>query len=267
MPPLDPEGKILELLQACTPDGDKIDVSIQDSTSNLFQYFLQTEVKKDITLTSDVVINDESINVSAGHGITVGDSLVLKTNSYFMQVSVKSVAINVIGLSSPTYLPFTQTDTTITRGSREMAVDGSGGDIEYVFTISGANVPPVDISTAIIIMTHATAADDGKFGGMAELTNGVYFRKENTTPYNLGNYKNNQDFRLLNAVVEYTDKAPAGINGTNIKFFINGQENFGQVIRMQYGDTLKAIIRDDLDGSGNLTSFKTSLIGSYTSGE
>ena len=66
------------------------DVSIQDQSSPLFQYYLMREDKDDITLTAPVSTDDDVINVSAGHGFTAasGEQLVLWENSGYEQASV-----------------------------------------------------------------------------------------------------------------------------------------------------------------------------------
>jgi hypothetical protein len=244
----------------------EIDNNPQSQTSPLFQYYLQTYEKEDITLTSDAAINDTQINVSAGHGITIGDSLIIYTDSYYHQVRVTNVTTNLITIEAPLFLPFTVADTTIIRGSDQLNVDGSVTPVDFKFNIPGEDIVPIDISTALFIMSHAIAGDDGKFGGISALTNGVLIRKENNRIFNLGVYKQNQDFRFINAEIDYTDKAPAGINGTNIKVPLDSLGSFGQVIRMSYrlNDSVFIRVQDDLTG---LTSFRASIIGSYTEGE
>ena len=242
---------------------DGIDVFVQSNTSNLFQAFLQTYAKEDITLTADADINDSVINVSAGHGISVGDMLIIYNNDYFHQEEVKAVSTNAITLYSPLYLPFLSASTTIIRGSHNFAVDGTT-PVTLKFGIPSINSDPIDINKAIILMSDATDGDDGTFGGVAALTNGLFLRKENSIAFNLGTYKTNGDFRTRGAEIVYSQKAPAGAYAYNILFYLQGQENFDQVIRIEYGDFLTAKVQDDLTG---LLSGYISIIGSYTSGE
>ena len=239
-----------------------IDVFVQSNTSNLFQSFLQTYEKEDILLTSDVSVDDTQIQVAAGHGITVGDSLIIYTVNYHWQVEVISVSTNLITLESPSYLSFKVADTTIIRGKTDL--NGASTGVTYKFGLPGSSQDPIDINAALLIMGHSTQGDDGDFGDQTALANGLLLRKVNAIKFNLGIYKTNRDFRLNNANIEYSDKGPAGTYGTNIKFFLQGQENFDQVIRLCYGDFLTALRQDDLSG---LSFFRISLIGSYTLGE
>lgn len=71
-------------------------------------------------------------------------------------------------------------------------------------------------------------------------------------------------FRCYGGEVVYTDKAPAGNNGTNIRFNIT--PTFEKVFRLdpRKNEGYQAIIRDDLTG---LVSAGISILGSYTLGE
>jgi hypothetical protein len=246
------------------------DVTIQDSTQPLFQYFLLNEQKKDILLTSDISIDDEVINVSSGHGFTAvaGEHIVIWGDSVFEQAKVKSVSTDAITVDIPMASPFTIADAKITRGNYLLNVDGSVTPVDFKFTMDTAAIVPIDLSKVVITMQHgANVPDDGKFGGLAELTNGMYFRHVNGTRINLGNYINNQDFKDRGAVVAYTDKAPAGTNATNIVFDI--KEIFGQVMRInpRAGDYVLAKIRDNISSGAGMAKMIVSVIGSYTEGE
>ena len=76
-------------------------VIIQSQTESLFQYYLINELKTDITLTSIVNVDDEIINVSAGHGFVVGDYLVIRQGDIFEQTQVVDVNVNAITVSIP----------------------------------------------------------------------------------------------------------------------------------------------------------------------
>lgn len=239
------------------------DVSVQSNTSNLFQVFLQTYEKEDITLTSAISVDDFIINVSATHGITIGQMLIVYNDNYFWQVEVKAVSTNAITLFSPSYLPFPVAGTIIIRGSADLNVNGAT-PVTYKFGIPSQNLVPIDITAALILLGHSADSGDNLYGGIAALTNGFLLRKENTSNFNFGNYRNNRDYKLRNAEVNPTDKPPAGQYGTEIKFKLQGQENFDQVVRIEYGDHITGLVRDNLS---TLLYKRVSLIGSYTSGE
>ena len=255
------------------PGKKEIDVNIQSQTSQLFQYFLMDEQKTDITLTSAISEDDEIINVSPGHGFTAaaGEYIVVRDGDVFTQSKVISVATDAISVEMPIANDIPNTADVI-RGNINMNVDGSSTPVDYKYSSNccgnqNAQIP-IDLSTIIITMQHgANVPDDGKFGGIAALTEGMYFRKMNGGRVNLGNYINNQAFKDVGASVEYTDKAPAGTNATNITFAI--EDIFGQVIRMdpRLDDFALAKVRDDQSSSAGMDKLTISLVGSFTSGE
>ena len=251
------------------PGKKEVDVVIQDSTSPFIQYFLMNELKTDITLTAPVALGDEVVNVSPGHGFTgaAGEHIVMFENERVLQLAVKSIATNAITIAEPSTVEYTVDDAIIIRGNILMNVDGSGGDVEFKMKLRNFTVP-VDISQVIMTMQHgANVPDDGKFGGIAALSGGVYYLKEDGSVFSLGNYTANQDFKDIGGKVEYTSKAPAGTNATDIT--VNMKEVFGQVMRLdpKIDDIIKGIVRDKIDAGEGMAKFTTSLIGSYTVGE
>ena len=259
-----------EILNAAySDDNGGIDVNVQSQTSPLFQYLLMNNIKKDITLTAEVSVDDEVVNVSVGHGFTgaAGEYILIRYGDIFLQQRVVSVATNEITIEMPIDNDFPVLGTTITRGNVKMNVDGSSTPVKFDFGLtstSGALIP-IDISSIVITMQSGAAVpDDGTFGGIAALTTGMYFRKVDGEKYNLGNYRVNQDFKTVGARVEYTEKSPSGTNGTNIYFKI--EEIFGQVIRLdpKTNDSLCAFVRDNLNTFDDMV---ISIIGSLTRGE
>ncbi len=255
------------------PGKKEIDVNIQSQTSQLFQYFLMDEQKTDITLTAPISEDDEVVNVSSGHGFTAvdGEYIVIRDGDTFTQAKVKSVSVDAITVTMPIANNIPDTADVI-RGNINMNVDGSSVPVDFKYSSNccGSENPqiPIDLSTIIITMQHgANVPDDGKFGGIAALTNGMYFRKMNGGRVNLGNYINNQAFKDVGAIVEYTDKAPAGTNATNIFFDI--ETIFGQVIRMdpRLSDFALAQVRDNQSSGAGMNKLTISLVGSFTSGE
>ena len=251
----------------------EIDVHIQSQTSQLFQYFLMNEQKTDITLTTSISMDDEVINVSAGHGFTgvSGEYIVIRIGDIFTQSKVIGVVTNAITIEMPipVGIPIT---AGVMRGNINMNVDGSLTPVDFKYTSNCCGSEdaqiPIDIGTVIITMQHgANVPDDGKFGGLGALTNGIYFRKENGERLNLGNYITNQAFKDVGADVEYTQKAPAGTYATNITFDI--ERIFGQVVRVnpRTDDFILARVRDDIDAGAGMAKMSISLVGSFTSGE
>ena len=227
------------------------------------------ELKTDIVLTSDVSVGDEVINVSSGHGFTAaaGEQLVMFQSNRYTQLKVISVSTDAITVEHPITGDFTIADAVVVRGNILMNVDGSSTPVEFLLQLRNFTIP-IDISKIIITMQHGSnVPDDGKFGGLTALTNGLFFHKMNDSTFSLGNYTTNQDFKDLGGDVEYTDKAPAGTNATNIVFDIKA--TFGQVIRIHpaVDDMIKGFVRDNISSGAGMVKMTASLIGSYTEGE
>ena len=228
----------------------ELDVFIQDQHTPPFQYYLMREDKTDITLTSGVTKGDVIIAVSAGHGFLAAQTpphyLVIMENDLYVQAKVISVTDDNITISVPSGSDFT-TGATVLRGIIDMNINASGGEEEFVFNMR-QGITPIDIQFASLTIWNAGAAgDDGKFGDLAELTNGMRLVKENTIDQGLGTYRANSDFREYGADIHYTDKSGGGgTYAVDITFDI--KKVYGVVIRIdpRIPDILKAIINDAL---------------------
>lgn len=255
------EGKILQLLLSALEEGDTFKVREQDLTTPLYQFYLMSEDKNDITLTSNIPVDTQIIPVSAGHGFTTDDHLAMFDQGLYIQSQVKEVAGNNITISSPTANAFT-TNATIIRGRIDLAIDP--GTFKDFKCFSRYLTVPVDIQSVKINMIHTLAGDDGKFGSIAALTNGLRFRKTNTIIWNLGNFQDNGEFDDFGAEVSYPENAPAGQNATRI--FFDLKKIYGNPIRLDptVNDCLFARVQDDLSG---LERLRISIMGQFTLGE
>lgn len=240
------------------------DVWIQDQTTPPFHYYLTREDKADITLTSPATKEDTTVNVSAGHGFTgTGEYIIIQEGDLYFQELVAGVSTNEITLSNPLSASFS-TNAVVIRGSIEMNINGSVTPQEFIFWKRGGI--PVDIQRARITIWNAAAAgDDGKFGDLTVLTNGVRIKKVNTIDQGLGNYKANSDFREFGGNVEYTSKAGGG--GTYaVDVCMQIKESYGIVIRVEPDnpDKIIATVRDNLS---TLNRLRIAILGQYTLGE
>lgn len=250
------------------PGKKEIDVNLQSQTLPLFQYFLMNEQKTDIILTAPILVDEEVINVSAGHGFTgvAGEYIVVRIGDLYTQMAVTGVATNAISIEMPVDTAFPITASVI-RGNILLNVNGSVTPVDFKYTFDkngGIDATiPIDLNTVVLEMQHTSAAADDLFGDIAALTNGFYFRKVNTDKINFGNYKNNQKFKDLGAIVEYTDKAGGTNHATSINFDL--KKVFTQEVRLdpREADYVLGKVRDNI----NIVKFTVSLIGSFTSGE
>ena len=246
------------------------DVFVQSNTSIPFLYRLIREDKIDITLTADVTSADTVINVSAGHGFSAEDSMVLWCSlGYYQQVTVKSVSTNAITIYTPIALPFLTTNTFIVRGTYGFNVDGSS--TEQIFKFHPRYIVPIDVSSVQIFLRHDGEGNLATFGDLADtvVLNGCLFQKRNTITIPYGYYRTAGDFIKLGSNPIFTDKASGSKYGTIIQIPVNSTQTFDAVSRFysSRNDILEWIVRDNLTSGGTLEEAQISITGSYTIGE
>lgn len=248
-----------------------LDVSIQDATTHPFQYYLMREDKTDITLTQPTVIGSFIVNVSPGHGFTSPTAvtgnhwIVITENDVHIQSKVRGVTGNTILIQS--LIPFVfSTSATVIRGVIDMNVNASSADQYFRLKIRNST-SPIDIQYAhICIWNDNSAGDDGKFGDLTELTNGLGIMKiSNLLNATLGNFLSNSDFSNLGADLIYNERAGGGgTYGISARF--NIKDIYGVVLRLdsRISEEIRCLVRDDLS---TLKRLRISLMGQITSGE
>lgn len=106
----------------------------------------------------------------------------------------------------------------------------------------------------LFTMTHNTAGDLGKFGGIAALTNGVLIRAKVGGQYGtLTNWKSNSDIKVDMFDVEFdTRSGGQGNYGTSGRGTF---KNTGASLRLDgsLGDRLEVYVQDDLTGLNTFT--------------
>lgn len=239
----------------------EIDTKEQSQLEKIIRYCLMVEQKTDIALTSAIAVNDTTINVSAGHGFTnsVGERVVIFEGTHFVQLKINSINVNALTVDAPFDYAFT-TAAKVIRGNIELNKD---------FTTQGraqfrlyGEVVPIDLTEINVSMTHVSAGDDGKFGGIDSLTKAIVFRRDNNEITNYGTYYNNGDFRLSGYDIVYAAKGPGGIESTSCR--LNLVKTFGKEIRIYNNDSFYLLLNSNLTG---LSSFRICVSGSFTSGE
>lgn len=192
-----------------------------------------------------------SILVDSAVDFSVGD--VVKISEGPLQeiglLTITIIATNTITFDRPIGNDYT-TLATIERVVANMAVNGSLAS-PVIFEVDPPTGTVWQITRLLISMVHATAADDGKFGGIPALTNGVSLRATTSAGRTVvfGNWKTNGDMALDMYDVVYSDKAPAGANGTRGRWTFTKSEVVAEID----GDAdpvqkLDILIQDDLRG-------------------
>jgi len=225
-----------------------IEASIQDQHTRTGDAFFSQRIGEIATLSTNAVIDEYAIVATVGHSISNGEQLVLYdiASGRLYVGNVLDVVTNDVTLDTPLNYSFPSASTAVARRIKEMNVDGSTNRQTFVVT------PPVDVEIDItrimfqIICDDPPAMDD--FGDIENgLTRGVVLRAVNGTTVNYFNVKTNGELvNLMYDVSFYDQTGPQGVNGIGGRLTYGGSSKHGVVIRLGQGDSLEAIIQDDL---------------------
>ena len=239
-----------------------VPVNIQDQTTQPVDTLFAQEVTN-FTLASDtvasgVVVIQYTFDASPAHGIVAGNEILLIDvvgNRSFFAV-VKLVVVNTITVDRPIDHIFPSATSLGRIVTTEMAVVGSLA-APSIFSIRSGSVA-TDITRTLITMLDSSAMDDGKFGGIGALANGLVFRVVNSFQKTIFCFKSNQDIKQFCYDLNYSDAAPAGQFGLAARLSFAGPAKHGVAIRIHDDDVLQWVVQDDLT---DLDSLKISAEG------
>ena len=181
-------------------------------------------------------------------GFTAGKAAAVFANvdDFYIGRQLGAPAGNVITLDTPVDIVLANA-SAVAAVTTNMAVDGSSTTQIFQIGPTGPGSTAItDVTRIIGHMLDSTAMDDGKFGGMSALTNGIVLRKNDGVITNLWNAKTNADLALLCYEFSYSDKAPGGQFGCSFRNTYAGQGNHGVVIELLPGEFLELLVQDDL---------------------
>lgn len=214
------------------------------------------------TLASPVSAGATSFTVDNATGFSTGSQITIREGI--------KVELGIITLTDVSGVIFTLDrplgyDYTVAAEIEEVTTDmkdivGSLGT-PIIFKITPPSGTIWQITRIFLSITDGTAPDDGKFGGIGALTNGVSLRATTAAGRIVvyANWKNNGDMKLDMYDISYSDKAPAGEHG------VNGMWTFtkAEVVAELDGDAIPAqsleiLIQDNIT---DLSSFKMKAQG------
>ena len=207
---------------------------------------------------SSSITNTRVLTATAGHGLTITDTLFFRdsTDKLYQQVGILSIVTNVITVDTPLDRAWSGTHP---HGLTDMAVDGSS--TPQVFHVTLPSGIAVHVTRIIVHIEDNAAMDDGKFGALTALTNGVVVRVYRTATgkyETIMNAKTNGEWAQRVYDVSYADNAPAGTYGLRVRRSFGGEDKAGTVILLEPGDAFQVIVQDDLTG---LLSFGLAVQG------
>lgn len=234
-----------------------IPVNIQDQTTQPLDLYFSQEIGSRTNLTNNIFLNDVNITLDSVASVSVGNAIGIfsgvsgENRFYFGEVL--AINGNNVTLDSPIDFNYSAGDEVVST-TRDLNVDGSSIMQSFIVRGAGTGSPlEIDVTRIMFQITDNNAMDDGKFGGINALTNGIVLRRNNGYISNIYNIKNNGDFALVAFDVDYSDKAPAGTFGLRVRSTFAGQDKHGVAIRLAAGESLELLIQDDLT---DLTSFR-----------
>jgi hypothetical protein len=225
-----------------------------------------TSELNDVTLVGSYSPGEYVVTLQAGHGFVVGEYLEIYSEwtlapggvrKTFEQFPVVAVATNDITLGH--YISVLTNSTTIVsskRVTRNMAVNGSLGS-PVVFEFGPPDDITWQITRAILSMKLTSAGDEGKFGNIAALTNGVFFGivGDLGSAY-FQNYRTNSDFRSSAFDLVYPDRSGGtGDYGLATRKTFAGQNKSGVAINLRgnLNERIQLIVQDDLTAITEMT--------------
>jgi hypothetical protein len=228
------------------------DVFIQDQSTRALDLKFLHVANPPTTLTVATAVNDFDIQVTSAVGFSVGRIVGVfdgAGNYYFGEV----LAVNalVITLDTPIDRVFGIGASVISGDSHLNVLGSKASPVKYQITSGGTLT--IDITRIMGNITSGDPMDDGKFGGITALTNGVVLRHTNGEIINYWNVKSNGDIALICFDASYSTKAPGGENGFRFRNTYGGPAKHGVVLRLAPSDKLEVIVQDDLTG---LTDFQ-----------
>lgn len=214
------------------------------------------------TLAVDAAAQATSITVTSAVGFAVGDFLHIQNGTIeTTHPQITAIVGAVFTLDRPLDNPYSIGDT-VQKTLQTMNVVGTLASPQS-FKVQPYSTDVWHLTRILIEMTHGTAGDNGLFGDLPALTNGVLLRRYDGTSglYNtFTNWKTNSDIVTDMYDVTYSSRSGGGGSyGTNARGTFT---NAGAVVRLDAaaGDFLEILVQDNLSA---LASFRVKAQGHY----
>jgi len=224
-----------------------IDVNIQDQHSRAFDTFFSQVIGSPILLTADATIDSWTISLATGHGVLVGEQVVVYdyVDDRLYVGNALASATNIVTLDTPINYDYHAVHSVSVRSTKEMNVNGA--ITRQTFSVAPPIQSSVDITRIMFQMTTTAFPEMDMFGDIASgITRGIVLRAVNGINVNYFNIKSNGEMVNLMHDVDFYEAAKHGTNGLGGRLTYGGQSKHGVTIRLGAGDSLELIIQDDL---------------------
>lgn len=240
---------------------DPLDIVVQDNAAIPIEAFLYQPLN-DITVLSGFTPGSNTFTLDTGHnfvnpnrGAFTEDFINIQYVDEILgarnfQTRVLNVTGDVIIVGHPAGIGASVAN--IIKAERinvDLAVTGSlVSPIE--FKIEAFSNLVFDLQVFSITMITDSAPDDGKFGDLDALPNGLYFGQRKSTLWGyLTNLIDNGEIAAFTKGISYSARTvPLGSYGISSHKSLNGPDGSGVVVRLNgsTGDRLSAFVQDDL---------------------
>jgi len=226
------------------------DVAIQDQTTPAFSLFMN-QPQGQTTLAGDAIIDTYQVLVTSTAGMAIGQYVGIFNSAaarYYFG-TILNIAASVITLDTPLNFAYLTGDVFV---FTVIDMNVNGAVTRQVFEIDGPAAGfEIDITRIIFTMTLTTAGDDGKFGNIAAVTNGLVIRKIDGEYRNYMTAKDNGEIAAHCYDLTYTIRSGGGGSyGLRARWTFASPGKMGVAIRLGAGEKLEALVQDDLTGLG-----------------
>jgi len=218
----------------------------------------ETGVNSDLAVAASA--GDTSMTLVSSTGFVIGNEIKICEGSIqeIGLITVTNIVGNVLTLDRPLANDYT-IGLNICQVTSSMNVVGSlASPIEFEIRPPAGTI--WQITRLLISIADGSPMDDGLFGSLSSLTNGVVLGAVTEADREIiyGNWKNNGDIKLDMYDVEYSDKAPAGEYGLRGRWSFTKAEVIAEIDGDEANQKLKILIQDDLS---DLTNFRIKAQG------
>lgn len=262
------DGELDTVIKNPLDDNGKLEVAIQDQTTKTIDVRMSRDITGPYTLAEDTVAGAYTITLTDATGLNVNDKISLTQNHNapcFYRGYIKDITNNVLTVNVPLDCVFSDDNDAEVYEIENNLGTSNGATTPVIYSVYNPSSVPIDINRLMFKMVTDGIPNFLEFGDLTLLTNGLVIRKKyaDGTYHNIFNVRNNSEFALLSYdYITFLATNPAqGQNGLTVRFTFNGQDKHGVVIRLAQGESLEAVIQDDLT---DLLDFKIMAEGSFT---
>ena len=229
----------------------------------MWNHFFNLESAVQSTLNGAVAVNSKTLILADATGFVAGNFIDIHSGATHIHMYRKIILVGANTVTIDAGVDVALADgSQVDQTSFNMAVNGAGTPQVFVMKPRGTEV--IHVRRLLIQILDETAMDDGKFGGLTALTNGVHIRKVingGASYQTVAIWRANKDLKEDMYNIDYSSKAPAGQTGMNGRWTISES---GSIINLDAtnNEWLECIIQDDLTG---LIDFQIKAQGHFES--